>query len=32
MQLSKLSPSEKNGFLDDIKEFNKINNFKPIAT
>lgn len=29
-QDSKLSPSEENGFLDDLKEFNKLNNLKPI--
>ena len=30
-QNSKLSPSEMNGFLKDIKEFNKLNNLEPIA-
>ena len=29
-QKSKLSPSEKTGFLNDIKEFNKLNNLEPI--
>lgn len=30
-QNSKLSPSELNGFLKDLKEFNKLNNLEPIA-
>ena len=30
-QNSKLSPSEKNSFLSDLKEFNKLNSLEPIA-
>lgn len=30
-QNSKLSPSEENGFLTDLKEFNKLNNLEPVA-
>ena len=29
-QLSKLSPSEKNEFLKDLQEFNKLNNLEPV--
>ena len=29
-QNSKLSPSEENGFLKDIQEFNKLNDLKPV--
>lgn len=29
-QDSKLSPSEQNSFLDDMKEFNKLNNLEPM--
>ena len=30
-QNSKMSPSEETGFLDDLKEFNKLNNLEPVA-
>jgi len=25
-----MSPSEETGFLDDLKEFNKLNNLEPV--
>ena len=29
-QKSKMSPSEENGFLNDLKEFNQLNNLEPV--